>query len=506
MNTEMKKIYFALSAAALLLVSACSTDFVSPRHNSSEPLNEYFNTEARIFESLVAAYDPLEWFDYAFGQYDALHLVNDIMADDMYCGGSNDGDQPILVKTHYYSLTPTEQPNQIWTVCYSGINRANTLLQYVDGVTALSDANKVLYRAEATVLRNLYYTLLWKYWGNIPYYEENLKAPYIGTQLGHDEVYANIVKSLESVIALNVLPMKAAVGNEGRVTQAMAYMLYAEVVMYQKDNSRYQTALNYMKEIITSSKYSLVSDFASIWLESGEWGSESIWEINYISEGGVRSWGNSIAVGGEVYSVLCGIPAEKGTEFQEGWGFGTIAKSAYDMYDNTDIRRDGGILNFEAYATAHAGATYTPRWQDTGYFNLKYLPYKGGNHGYLADDNLNYGNNFRYYRYAETLLNAAELSNLLGQDGTSYLTEVRNRAKSQDTGTSYDDIIQERHKEFVGEGKRYWDLVRSGLASQVLKGANHEYRTNDWNETKKYWPIPQSEIDKDPALKQNDYK
>lgn len=506
MNTEMKKIYFALSAAALLLVSACSTDFVSPRHNSSEPLNEYFNTEARIFESLVAAYDPLEWFDYAFGQYDALHLVNDIMADDMYCGGSNDGDQPILVKTHYYSLTPTEQPNQIWTVCYSGINRANTLLQYVDGVAALSDANKVLYRAEATVLRNLYYTLLWKYWGNIPYYEENLKAPYIGTQLGHDEVYANIVKSLESVIALNVLPMKAAVGNEGRVTQAMAYMLYAEVVMYQKDNSRYQTALNYMKEIITSSKYSLVSDFASIWLESGEWGSESIWEINYISEGGVRSWGNSIAVGGEVYSVLCGIPAEKGTEFQEGWGFGTIAKSAYDMYDNTDIRRDGGILNFEAYATAHAGATYTPRWQDTGYFNLKYLPYKGGNHGYLADDNLNYGNNFRYYRYAETLLNAAELSNLLGQDGTSYLTEVRNRAKSQDTGTSYDDIIQERHKEFVGEGKRYWDLVRSGLASQVLKGANHEYRTNDWNETKKYWPIPQSEIDKDPALKQNDYK
>lgn len=506
MNTEMKKIYFALSAAALLLVSACSTDFVSPRHNSSEPLNEYFNTEARIFESLVAAYDPLEWFDYAFGQYDALHLVNDIMADDMYCGGSNDGDQPILVKTHYYSLTPTEQPNQIWTVCYSGINRANTLLQYVDGVAALSDANKVLYRAEATVLRNLYYTLLWKYWGNIPYYEENLKAPYIGTQLGHDEVYANIVKSLESVIALNVLPMKAAVGNEGRVTQAMAYMLYAEVVMYQKDNSRYQTALNYMKEIITSTQYSLVSDFASIWLESGEWGSESIWEINYISEGGVRSWGNSIAVGGEVYSVLCGIPAEKGTEFQEGWGFGTIAKSAYDMYDNTDIRRDGGILNFEAYATAHAGATYTPRWQDTGYFNLKYLPYKGGNHGYLADDNLNYGNNFRYYRYAETLLNAAELSNLLGQDGTSYLAEVRNRAKSQDTGTSYDDIIQERHKEFVGEGKRYWDLVRSGLASQVLKGANHEYRTNDWNETKKYWPIPQSEIDKDPALKQNDYK
>ena len=501
----MKKIYLAICVAALMLVSACSKEFVSPRHNSSEPLEDYFNTEARMFQSLVAAYDPLEWFDYAFGQYDALHLVNDIMGDDMYCGGSNDGDQPILVKTHYYTLTPTEQPNQIWTVCYSGINRANTVLQYVDGVEEISEATKTLYKAEATTLRSLYYCLLWKYWGNIPYYEENLKSPYFCEQIDHDAVYANVIKNLEDVIALNVLPMKSATGNEGRVTKAMAYMLYTEMVMYQKDQGRYATALGYMKEIIASGQYALVDDFAGIWLESGEWGSESIWEINYISEGGVRSWGNSIAIGGEVYSVLCGIPAEKGTEFQEGWGFGTIAKSAYDMYDDTDIRRDGGILNFEKYASEHPGATYTPRWQDTGYFNLKYLPYKGGNHGYLADDNLNYGNNFRYYRYAETLLNAAELSNLLGQDGTSYLKQVRDRAHSQDTGTTYDDIIEERHKEFVGEGKRYWDLVRSGQAASVLTAARHEYRQNNWSESKKYWPIPQSEIDKDPNLQQNNY-
>jgi hypothetical protein len=57
----------------------------------------------------------------------------------------------------------------------------------------------------------------------------------------------------------------------------------------------------------------------------------------------------------------------------------------------------------------------------------------------------------------------------------------------------------------VGEGKRYWDLVRSGLAPTVLKAANHEYRTTDWTENKKYWPIPQGEIDKDPNLVQNNY-
>ena len=83
----MKKLIAALSATAILLTS-CDIDFVSPVHNSSEPLDEYFNTESRMFESLVAAYDPLEWFDY-FYQYNSLHLVYDIMADDVNCGGSS---------------------------------------------------------------------------------------------------------------------------------------------------------------------------------------------------------------------------------------------------------------------------------------------------------------------------------------------------------------------------------------------------------------------------------
>ncbi|MBR3989208.1 MAG: RagB/SusD family nutrient uptake outer membrane protein, partial [Bacteroidales bacterium] len=157
------------------------------------------------------------------------------------------------------------------------------------------------------------------------------------------------------------------------------------------------------------------------------------------------------------------------------------------------------------YAESHPGAEYTPRWQDTGFWNLKYIAREGGNHGYIASDNLNYGNNERIYRYAETLLNAAELSLLLGQDGSSYLKQVRDRANCHDTGTSREDIIQERHKEFVGEGKRYWDLVRSGQAAFVLTAANHEYRTVNWTDNKKYWPIPQSEIDKDPALQQNNY-
>ena len=499
----MKKIFYAICAFAVLMLSSCGKDFVTAVHNSSEPQSEYYINEERMFQGLVAAYDPLKWFDY-FYEYDALNMVSDIMADDIYCGGSNEGDQPKLVKTHFYNVTSLEQCGAIWTICYSGINRACHVLENVDGVPGMTEEKKNLYKAEATVLKAFYYTLLWKFWGNVPYYDKNLEAPYIAPQLKADEVYENIVTRLEEAFELNVLPMKAAAGNEGRVTKAMAYMLYAEAVMYQNDQARYAKALEFMYEIITSGKYSLVSDFASIWEESGEWGTESVWEINYMSEGAARSWGNPIYSGGSVYPMLSGVPgAPEASGYKGGWGFGPVAQSAWDMYEEGDTRRDGGILNFYyEFPDLTLGET---RWQYTGLFLKKYVARMNGNHGQIADADMNYGNNQRYYRYAETLLNAAELGVLTGKDRSNCLAEVRARANCSDTGTDQLSILEERHKEFVGEGKRYWDLIRTGQAATVLKAANHEWRQNDWTENKKYWPLPQSECDKDPNLVQNNY-
>ena len=472
------------------------------KHNSSEPLDEYFINQERMYQSLVAAYDPLQWLDYWDQYVNALTLTPDIMADDIYCGGSNEGDQPILVKTHYFTLTPTDQSDRIWTICYSGINRACVVLEHVDAVPGMDEQTKMLYKAEATVLKAFYYNLLWKFWGNVPYYDKNLESPYFADQFTADEVYAKNVANLEQVFEWDVLPMKANAGEEGRVTLAMAYMLYTEMVMYQNDADRYATALGYMKEIIDSTHYDLVGDFASIWLESGEWGAESIWEINYTSEGAARSWGSPMTAGGTVYPMLIGIPgATEASGFCDGWGFGPVAKHAYEMYEDGDQRRDGGILFYNNI--------YDPipkekmRWQGTGYYLLKYVARRSGTHGQIADADMNHCNNIRVYRFAETLLNAAELAVLTGADGSQYLQRVRQRAGCTASGTDQASIIEERRKEFLGEGKRYWDLVRSGLAQDVLKGENHEWRTEDWHPGKKHWPLPQSEVDKDPNLVQN---
>ena len=510
----MKKLIILSSIViAALSLNSCTDSFLTVQ-SASQLLADgtYYNTKAHLTEALVAAYDPLKWFDYSFGQYESLPLVSDVMSDDVMTGGSDENDCLYLHKMGNYSALSTSVTSNSWTICYSGVNRSNIVLQFIDNAADMTDAEKTEYKAEATVLRSFFYKVLWKYWGNIPYYEKNLTTPYLCKQSTHDQVYENIATSLETIIGQNVLPVKSATGSEGHVTQAMAEMLYAEVVMYQNDKARYTKALGYMKDIIGSAKYSLVNDYASMWESTGEWGTESIFEINYTAKNGARDWGSAIATGGTIYPKLIGINSLSGSpDYDGGWGFEPVCKSAYTLFDATDKRRDASILNFATYASA-TGATYAGRYEDTGYFMRKYLPRKGGNAGYTASADMNYNNNVRVYRYAETLLNAAELTLATnagadtGGQAQGYLDAVRTRAGLGTLPVSIDNILNERHKEFVGEGKRYWDLVRSGKAATILVAGSTLHRTVGWTESKKYLPLPQSDVDSSQGtLTQNNY-
>ena len=92
---------------------------------------------------------------------------------------------------------------------------------------------------------------------------------------------------------------------------------------------------------------------------------------------------------------------------------------------------------------------------------------------------------------------------------------MRGRAGLDDLdAVTVDDVLTERHLEFVGEGKRYFDLVRAegiaeasskNKASTALVPDEYGYRTNTWTPNKKYIPIAQAELDSDPALVQNNY-
>lgn len=505
----MKKYKFIVAGLLLssaLLTTGCSESFLEVESKTNETIDTYFTTDEHIQEAVVAAYDPLHWPDWAMGQYNPLHIMSDIMADDIWVGGADKNDNQYWHLMMNYEALPNNCMTGIWTDAYSGVKRCNDVLTYIGWAKDnLTEENATYYEVQARVLRVFYYNWLWKFWGSIPYYEKNLTAPYIAEQLPADQVYANIIADLEGALALNALPMKESSSNYGRVTKAMAYMLYAELVMYQNDESRYAKALQYMQEIINSGDYALVSDYTGIFKESGEWSSESIFEVIYKDDNAARSWNNPLTAGGTVLPRLISPSGwADGTDGHDnGWGFCPVRVETYNRYSNNDARRGATCWN------AASVGSYNPRYQDTGFFLEKYVAHTGDNKDQIADADLNYNNNLRIYRFSETLLNAAELIVRGAGSGNAreYLNRVHKRAGlTVEIEATIDNIIEERHLEFVGEGKRYWDLIRTGKAASVLVPDSYGYRTNAWSNNKKYLPIPQSEIDAaQGTLTQNNY-
>lgn len=495
-----------LLATSVMLTTACSDSFLEVENPSGEPLEEYYTTDAHIQEALYAAYDPTHWYDWGLGQYNALNIDAEVMGDNFWVGGANKGDMATWHKLFNFEANENETFSSLWTVDYSGIKRCNDVLKYIPWGTDVTPENAKSYEMQARALRVYYYNNLWHYFGNIPFYLTNLEGNYIAPQLPADEVYAELIRELEEVIASNVLPMRWDNTYAGKVSQAMIYMMYAEMVMYQNDQSRYAKALEYMNKIISDSQYDLVDDYASIWETSGEWSKESIWEINYTDNGNERGWGSPLAIGGTVLPTLISPPnmkpfPEHGLT-QDGWGFLPMKQETYDMFEAGDTRRDATAWDLR-------DVPYEPRYQNTGLWLKKYRAQDANNANAVGDKNLNFNNNLRVYRYAETLLNAAELILKTGGNATTaldYVNKVRERAGIGKLSTVNEDlIIQERNYEFVGEGKRYFDLVRTGKAATVLVPDAYGYRTNSWTPNKKYIPIDQAELDSDPALKQNDY-
>lgn len=493
--------------ATAFLATGCSDSFLEVTSPTQEFIDTYYTTDAHIQEAVVAAYDPLHWTDWGMDEYNPVTLMSDIMADDLWIGGQDRTDNQAWHLMMNFEAIPTNVIKGLWSVAYSGVKRSNDVLTYLEWAGEnVKEENRAYYTAQVLTLRALYYNWLWKFWGNIPYYDINLTAPYLAEQLPADQVYEKIIADLDNVISMDVLPMRETSENYGRVTKAMAYMLYAEVVMYQNDESRYGKALQYMQEIINSGEYDLVDDYAGIFKESGEWNKESIFEVNYTDDNAVRSWSAPLTAGGTVLPTLISPHTwPDGTDgHDQGWGFCPVRLETYERYANNDTRRDATCWNAGAL-----GVDYNKRYQDTGLFLEKYAALTGNNKDQKADAQLNWNNNLRIYRFSETLLNAAELiaRGAGSGDAKLYLNKVRKRAGLvTELEPTIDNIIEERHLEFVGEGKRYWDLIRTGKASSVLVPDEYGYRTNTWTENKKYLPIPQSEIDAaQGTLTQNNY-
>ncbi len=499
------KIYklFALAAAAGMVLTSCGEKFLTS-HTTHQGQAGAEATESAILSYLTATYQPLLMDSYANYNYNHILLLSDLRSDDIYKGGGDAGDQSWMYHLSLFQIPASESPTGIWSLYYTAIARANNTLLAIDNAVGFdSDAAKrklAGYKAEALFLRAYYLHHLWKLYGNIPFFTEPLGDPFMAPQKNADAIYADIMTDIAAaeVAAADAgdeFPMYTnKTAKQARANLAALYMLKARVVMYQNDKAKFDEVAANMAKIISSASYELIP-FDALWTgaDENDFSRESIFESNQISDG-KRDWGSAWTGCGTNLPAYISPNELSDPVFCGGWGFGPVRKSTWDMYEEGDVRREGSINKFEA-------GTYGPRFQDTGLFQKKYAA-RTALRSPIGTVDLNYPNNLIIFRYAETLLNYAELVGVQGASAAGgvsaqdCLDQIRSRAGLGSIPVNAENIKAERRKEFVGEGMRFWDLIRWGDAQSVLTESDTEYQSvRTFTPAKdKYLPIPQSEM------------
>ncbi len=469
----MKNIKYTLIIS--LLMFSCSDDFINV-DSQDQNSEDFFNTEEDYQKALIGAYDGLQ------STYVNV-MLGEIASDNTLCGGESATDVIGFQEIDDMIHTPINANlRDIWNWMYGAVNRANFILEFQDK-TDFPGKEGVL--AQARFLRAYYNFELVKWFGDVPFLVD--KRIQFGDQFSIDrtpksEIYAQIEADL--IYAAANLPY---VQNEvGRVTKGAAQALLGKAYLYQ---DKFTEAATVLEDVINNGPYDLVADYSTLFENDNENNIESVFEVQYSDLEGA-GFGCLQCSEGNVAVGFNGIRNYTGPVFESGFSFNVPVQEVVDAFEDGDLRKDVAILDIDAWA-ASTGATFSTGFEHTGYFNRKYISRQGDLN--TGDANLTNPNNYRAIRFADVLLMAAEALNRGGISDAraqQYLNRVRNRAGLGDislTGANLTDAIyNERRVELVGEGHRFFDLVRTGRAAQEIDGfvaGKHEL-----------FPIPAIEI------------
>ncbi|MGC1516671.1 MAG: RagB/SusD family nutrient uptake outer membrane protein [Maribacter sp.] len=482
MNIDTLKIGIAIALMSLTII-ACTDDFVEV-DAFDETTENFFNTEQDYQDALIAAYDLLQ------ASYLNV-MLGEIASDNTLAGGESATDTPGIQEIDDMIHTPVNaQLRSIWSWMFAGVNRANYVLEFKDKIDF---TGKEVVIAESTFLRAYYYFELVKWFGDVPLSVDQrllFGDQDVVARTPRAEVYAQIEQDL--IFAVSTLPVTQT--ETGRATKGAAQALLGKVYLFQ---NKFDEAAVVLEDLIGSGSYDLLMDYTTMFENNNENNVESVFEVQYTDIEGAGfdclqcSEGN-VAVG------FNGIRNYSGPLFESGFSFNIPTQEAFDAFEAGDARRDTAILDIEAFAAANAdfnngaGVSYVEGFEHTGYYNRKYIARQGDLN--TGDANLTNPNNYRAIRFADVLLMAAEALNRGGISDSraqTYLNRVRTRATLDDVTATGDAltaaIYQERRVELVGEGHRFFDLVRTGRAATEIDGfqaGKHEL-----------FPIPSIEIE-----------
>ena len=477
--------------------------------------------------------------------------------------GSDSGDQSVVNEVQAFTTQTTNgEVKNKYARCYEGIARANaTLGLLANAAEDVSDETKLRIEAEVKFLRAHYYFELKKNYNNTPYVDET----WDGIELvpNNQDLWPMIESDFQ--FAFNNLPGTQAQIGRANKWAAAAYL--GKTFLYQQKYSDALGMFNQVISNGTTpdgTSYALIDNFADLFFANNDNHAESIFAIQSSANTGSINNANPALVLNYPYNGgpagCCGFfqpSLELANSFRTEGGLPLVDGS----YNSDPLVNDIGIPSTDAF-TPDQGSV-DPRLDHTvGRRGIPYLdhgvhpglawirlqtyggPYAPKKWIYRKSDEAS-GNidgsswtsgytafNITIIRYADVLLMAAECEVEVGdlENARMYVNMIRERAANPDTWVTFEDgseaanyeistydeawtnqdaartaVRFERKIELAMEGQRFYDLVRWGVAEEVIDAyLAHEngviptspFVGADFKSSQdEYLPIPQDEID-----------
>lgn len=475
----MKKIVF-ITISSLLLGCTSQLEKVPLDAPST---NTFLKTEAELRAAIVGCFSPLSL---RFGENPYAIVF------DMYADIATNRD----VTPHSQWGTPTASAvNTIWSTFYTVVARCNFVLDNIDRVTGASEAVINQSRGEAKFLRAYAYSLLSAFYGDVPL---------ITTTLDLSEAYVSrdpksaVVDFILSELneAANLLPVTNAPNTMG-VSSGAAQALASRVALY---NSRWQEAIAASEAVMAleGTQFELHPDYKGITHRQGKTSKEIIWAIQFnytdvfhetplsFRSRMAGGFSNRMPVQALIDSYPCvdGLPIDESPLYDPAKPFDNrdprlamsiaLPGSTYYGYQFETHKDSLMCWNYNvtpAVRVANLDATHTFA-SFAGYCWRKYAD-PTEEHASRSDINP------IIMRYAEVLLNYAEAkleANQLDASAYEAINKLRRRVGTAEVaeGLSPEQfrtvVRTERKIELAGEGVRYFDIIRWGIAEEVLNG------------------------------------
>lgn len=471
----MKKSTYLFVALAVIAFQGCKKDYLNLQPTDTQNSANFFKTKAQFVQAINGAYAPLQGlYTGSFWAMGEMRSDNTSYEYDPYDRSGTNKEE----LDEFRELNNNDIVESFFGASYTGIGRCNVIINRLP-LAKLDVGAADTIGGQAYFLRSFNYFNLVRMFGDVPLVITEPKsvgdAFDLATKSPVSTVYNQIVADAQT--AITKLPLTYPdTTQRGRVTKGTAETMLAEVYMTQK---KFDLAIPLLRSVISSGVYSLNANYADNFNVKTENSRESIFEIQYIEgPNGLGSDFIDTFIPWDYYNDdVTGHPVDNSV--QNGWNIPT--QDLVNAYEEGDKRKAASLIDFtsDEYGIE---LPFIKKFQSIG-----------------AEKGIT-GSNFPVYRYADVYLMLAECLNEQGfgsSDAFKYLNMVRQRAglEPKSSGNSNPDlnvttqeqfraaIAHERQVELAFENHRWFDLLRTGKATEVMKAhaiSERAYKNGSW--------------------------